>query len=89
MDRVDRLCKICNTGVVEDEYHFLFSCAPLQLERSTFYVKHVPNLTEFMLMPDAMKVKWLLSKEKIKEFAELLEALYFKRRFELYRYQTK
>ena len=84
-----RLCKLCQKGVVKTEYHFLFSCAPLQAERSAFYVKYVANLPEFMLMPDAMKVRWLLSKDRIKQFAELVEALYFKRRFILYKYQQK
>ena len=86
VDREDRLCTIYNAGVVEDEFHFLFSCAPLQIEHSSFYVKHVENLPQFMLMPDAMKIRWLMSKDKIKQFAELLEALYFKRRYIMYKY---
>ncbi len=32
-----RLCNVCNLDRVEDEAHFLFSCAPLQAERSEFY----------------------------------------------------
>ncbi len=37
VDRELRLCKTCNTGVPEDEYHFLFKCAPLQVIRDEFY----------------------------------------------------
>ncbi len=80
VDRIERICAICNTGVVEDEYHFLYSCVPLQTDRSAFYVQYVTDLPAFMLIPDAFKVRWLLSKDMIKQFPDLLEALYFKRR---------
>ena len=38
-----------------------------------------------MLMPDAEKVKYLFSKDKIKSFAEFLENLYYTRRDTVYR----
>ena len=56
-----RLCKVCNLNCVEDEYHFLFSCVMYQLERSYFYLKHVPNIGEFMLKLDSEKIAWLLT----------------------------
>ena len=66
-----RFCKICNVpGAIEDEYHFLFSCAPLQFVRSMFYVNHVPDIAEFMLLTDHLKVRHLLTKDKVKAFAE-------------------
>ena len=86
VDCEDRLCTICNVGVVEDEYHFLFDCAPFQTERSLFYLKHITNVGQFMLWPDATKVRYLTSKDMVKHFAELLESLYFRRRSILYKY---
>ena len=34
--REQRLCKICNSNLIEDEAHFLFECQALSLTRSTF-----------------------------------------------------
>ena len=84
VDREDRLCMVCNENKVDDEYHFLFSCAPLQIERSLFYAKHIQNIGSFMPWPDAVKVRFLTSKSMIKSFAEYVEALYFKCRSILY-----
>ena len=43
VERKDRLCKICNSGEVEDEKHFLTSCSFYKSERR--YV--VTKLNEF------------------------------------------
>ena len=86
VDREDRLCTVCNEIKVEDEYHFLFSCAPLQTECSLFYAKHIQNIGSFMLWPDAVKVRFLTSKIMIEQFAEYVEAIYFKHRSILYKY---
>ena len=75
----DCLCKICNAGKVEDEYHFLFSCAPLHGVQSLFYVKHIENFAWFIQLSDYLKVRLLLRKERIEVFAEFLEALFHKR----------
>ena len=86
VDKEDRLCIVCNENKIEDEYHFLFSCVPLQTERSLFYAKHVQDIGTFMLWSDAVKVRYLSSKQMIKQFAEYVEALYFKLRSILYKY---
>ena len=36
LDRAERGCKLCNSGEVEDEAHFLFSCESLQQTRQTY-----------------------------------------------------
>ena len=36
--REKRFCTICNIDLVEDEYHFLFTCIAYQRERSLFYM---------------------------------------------------
>ncbi len=81
----ERFCTICNLNLVEDEYHFLFTCIAYQRECSWFYVQSVPIIGEFMLWPDSYKVKWLLQEEKIKEFGQFVETLYYKRRQILYK----
>ena len=73
VDKEDRLCTVCNENKIEDEYHFLFSCAPLQWERSMYYTNHIQDIGTFMLWPDASKVSYLTSKPMIKSFAEYVE----------------
>ena len=58
-----RLCKTCNLPNIENEYHFLFDCAPLQSIRSAFYIENNINIEQFMTVPDAEKVKSLLIEE--------------------------
>ena len=85
VDEKDRLCTICNTNKVETEYHFLFDCAPTQWIRSKFYVEHIVDIEWFMLLPDYRKVMFLLRKEMVKHFAQLVEDLYYARRNIIYK----
>ena len=32
-NREDRLCKICTSGKVENEFHFMFECSTYDVER--------------------------------------------------------
>ena len=36
LERAERVCKLCNSGEVEDETHFLFSCEALSQTRDAF-----------------------------------------------------
>ena len=83
--REDRHCTICDMKVLGNNYHFLFDCPSVQLERTAFYVNHITNVEEFMLIRDGDKVKYLLTKEKIRGFAEWIEAMYVKRRSIVYK----
>ena len=83
--REDRICTICDKKVVGNEYHFLFECPSLQAERSAFYVESIKNIAWFMLIPDGDKVRFLLKKEMIKDFASWLEIMHFKRRSLVYK----
>jgi hypothetical protein len=40
VQRCDRVCQLCETGYIEDEYHFVCRCPALVNER-TFLPKHV------------------------------------------------
>ena len=85
MPRNERFCKICNLNVIEDEFHFLFSCPPYQLERSDYYVNCVPEIGDFMLKEDASKLAWILSEDNIRNTAKYVERIYDKRRSILYK----
>ena len=80
-----RTCKVCNLPVVENEFHFLFDCAPLQKVRSTFYVVNDINIEQFMLIPDPEKVIFLLGEDWVKRFGDLVVDLYYERRNNLYK----
>ena len=36
MPRESRICKLCTSGEVEDEVHFIFSCGALKETRDTY-----------------------------------------------------
>ena len=57
----------------------------MQLERTAFYVEHITDVAKFMLMPDGDKVKYVLTKEKIRGLADWIEAMYLKRRNIVYK----
>ena len=80
-----RYCRVCNLNVVEDEYHFLYSCPLLQTERSKFYLDHITDFQGFILLPDAAKTKFLLGDDMIKLMGEWIEIMYKKRRSIVYK----
>ena len=81
----ERFCRTCNLNLVEDEFHFLFTCAALQDIRSAFYVNNIDDIEEFMLVGDADKVYYLCQKSRIRTFAAYITSLYRKRRSLLYK----
>ena len=80
VDRELRHCKVCNGGTAETEYHFLFSCEKLKEERSMSYVNCELNIADFMPLQDCEKVKSLIESERVKEFGNMVEILFEKRR---------
>ena len=76
----DRLCKVCNTNCVEDEFHFLFYCCMYQGERSGYYVGSVSDIEYFMLLSDPDKVKYMLEKKHVKDTGAYVTIIYQKRR---------
>ena len=81
----DRHCRICNLGLVESEFHLLFTCAVLQDIRSAFYVEHIEDFEEFIPLNDAEKVYFLCEKERAQNFAAYIESFFRKRRSILYK----
>ena len=71
---------MCNSGKAENEYHYLFSCDKLKLERSQAYLECVDDIAHFMVIQGCEKVKYLLAPEKVKGFGNMVESLFDKRR---------
>ena len=45
--RNDRFCPICNSGIIEDEFHFLFHCPKYSIPREKFYNHIQQNVVDF------------------------------------------
>ena len=45
--RNDRFCSICNSGIIEDEFHFLFHCPKYWIPREKFYNQIQQNFVDF------------------------------------------
>ena len=45
--RNDRFCPICNSGIIEDEFHFLFHCPKYSIPREKFYNQIQQTFVDF------------------------------------------
>ena len=45
--RNDRFCPICNSGIIEGEFHFLFHCPKYSIPRGKFYNQIQQNFVDF------------------------------------------
>ena len=45
--RNDRFCPICNSGIIEDEFHFLFHFPKYSIPREKFYNQIQQNFDDF------------------------------------------
>ena len=43
----DRFCPVCNSGIIEDEFHFLLHCLKYSIPREKFYNKIQQNFVDF------------------------------------------
>ena len=60
----ERLCELCNTGVIEDEMHAILECPAFRdVRRDLFcFIEYIHP--EFPNLPDCDKLKFILSNEK-------------------------
>ncbi len=82
--RQTRLCKICLEDKVEDELHFIFECKKLKDVRKAKLDTLLCEDRDTRRMTKAEKLKWLLSKEHIKEFGKVLACIYQARQDVMY-----
>ena len=44
---IDRFCPVCNSGITEDEFHFLLHCLKYSIPREKFYNQIQHNFVDF------------------------------------------
>ena len=69
----ERICKICNSNSVEDEFHFLFHCTALSEARITAFDRMNIDLNS---LNDYEKMATLVDKTNIKSCGKFVEILY-------------
>ena len=63
LDVKDRLCKICNTGAIEDEQHLLFNCSAYHSLRYSFMEKVGQTCKNFSILSQDAQLIWLMNNE--------------------------
>jgi len=63
--RNERICKLCGTGSVEDEVHFLANCPAYSCERLVLYTFISDSCKHFSSMSDINKCIYMLTAENI------------------------
>ena len=61
----ERLCKVCDSQSVENEFHFIFDCKAYSQLRLMFYnwiIMHYPN---FFIMSQAERLKVMLTDKRV------------------------
>ena len=60
--RNNTFCPICNSGIIEDEFHFLFHCPKYSILREKFYNQIQQNFVDFnQLSCTELIIKWINS----------------------------
>ena len=44
---IDRFCPVCNSGIIEDEFHFLLHCPKYSISSKKFYNQIQHNFVDF------------------------------------------
>ncbi len=67
-----RICKVCESGEVENEFHFIFSCTLYNNIRATFLQNIgniIPNIKEFN---EVSQIKTFMAKNFVCLFAKII-----------------
>ena len=82
LQRDERICKNCDTGKVEDEFHFLLECPNYSQERHAFFNNIKTKIHLFTSMSDKEKFEWLFIQEDLsvlENFALFIDNCFLKR----------
>jgi hypothetical protein len=80
----DRICKVCDSLVVEDEYHFIFHCSLYKNIRDHF-LHHVGNtILNINEMNEVDKIKVFMSKDFVSYFAKIISEMIEERHDKLF-----
>ena len=55
----ERICMFCNSGSIEDEYHFLFNCTLYNKERESLFEYIIKDNESFVFLDYSEKMKYL------------------------------
>ena len=76
----DRVCELCENGVLEDECHFLLECEVYRDLRAQLLSKVITLAPEYCFLSNTEKLSLLLSDTHIKDTAKFLYEAYYRRR---------
>ena len=79
----NRICKLCNLNVPEDECHFLFSCPALHITRERG-LEHFRNLPLGSEMDNIQRLTMMLTSENIAVMGTFIESLFKERKKMIY-----
>ncbi len=75
----ERISKVCESGEVENEFHFIFSCTLYNNIRATF-VQNIGNIIpNIMELNEVSQIKTFMSKNFAYLFAKLINDMFKKR----------
>ena len=72
----DRKCKLCNSGSVEDEIHFMFECPTYEQYRQGFVNHMMDENSNFSLLSNRDRLIWLMSNEDSNVITCLADYIY-------------
>ncbi len=82
--RENRLCKICDRGVVEDQYHFVFHCPAYNDKRNVFTALMQTRIPEWGTMNDTQKFE-ILFKNHSRALGKFVRDLFLYRKNLIYK----
>ena len=75
----ERICKVCNSGAIEDEIHFLCECPIYSDERSIMFSKASENIQTFQQMDILDKFVFLMANQERAVISFLSKAIHKRR----------
>ena len=71
--RNDRFCPICNSGIIEDEFHFLFHCPKYSIPREKSYNRIQQNFVDSNRLSYTELIIKLMSSQNVSVNSHLLK----------------
>ena len=82
----NRDCRLCNSALLDNEFHFLMQCENLKEVRTDMYLELHDKCDIDLYGKEEVVFKNMLAKDNIKIFAKHLEIMWAERRCQLYKY---
>ena len=79
MPRECRICKLCTSGEVEDEVHFIFSCGALKETRDT-YAESLQYDFYQTASHTINEIESFMTEPNVKQFARFITAICMKQK---------